>query len=154
MEEWKELARRCRKEKFLIFLGCGKAKYYRKTKAKYLYTGTYFKQCFSVAKILTSEDHIYILSAKHGMISLQDEIEPYDLKLTDLSKNEKKQWNEKVTEQMKSLSDRKKIFICSVQYHKFFDGIKLLPTIGMGYQMQWMKNIINPKKKKEKKCLV
>jgi len=36
----------------------------------------------------------------------------------------------------------KKIFICGKEYHSDFEGIKLLPNVGIGTQIKWMIKIL------------
>jgi len=46
-------------------------------------------------------DVVAILSAKYGLLLLEDEIEPYDLTLKKISKRGRNEWAIKVFEQMK-----------------------------------------------------
>jgi len=48
-------------------------------------------------------NEIYVLSAKHGLLTLNEEIEPYDLTLNTMRAGEIKNWAEKVVRQMKSI---------------------------------------------------
>lgn len=52
-----------------------------KTKARNLYIGHYFETCMKYAANKTNDKNIFILSAKHGLIALDDLIEPYDMKM-------------------------------------------------------------------------
>jgi cytoplasmic iron level regulating protein YaaA (DUF328/UPF0246 family) len=45
-------------------------------------------------------DVVTILSAKYGLISPEDEIEPYDVTLNKMSVKEKKDWSERVFKQL------------------------------------------------------
>jgi cytoplasmic iron level regulating protein YaaA (DUF328/UPF0246 family) len=42
-----------------------------------------FRDALKTARMMTTDDHIRILSAKHGLVRLDHVIEPYDLKMTD-----------------------------------------------------------------------
>lgn len=44
-----------------------------------MYTGSYHKACLRWALTNTDTDRVYILSAKYGLLALQDVIEPYEL---------------------------------------------------------------------------
>lgn len=44
-----------------------------------MYTGSYHKACLRWALTNTDADRVYILSAKYGLLALQDVIEPYEL---------------------------------------------------------------------------
>ncbi|WP_330185936.1 hypothetical protein OHB26_38745 (plasmid) [Nocardia sp. NBC_01503] len=48
-----------------------------------LYTGQYFQLCLAAARTLTGGDdtRIHIVSALHGLLSLTEQVEPYDVQL-------------------------------------------------------------------------
>jgi hypothetical protein len=141
LEPGDELAR-LRQEKIVVFIGCGKKKTWHRTKAKYLYQGRYFRLCLSLARKLTTEDRIFILSAKYGLLLLDREIEPYNQKLTEMSAPDREKWRGKVKIQTKRLPAGKRVFLCSRQYTKGLSGIHLLPCVGIGLQMQWMERAL------------
>jgi cytoplasmic iron level regulating protein YaaA (DUF328/UPF0246 family) len=155
MEVWKRIAKRSReKEKFVVFIGCGKKKRLKKTTAEKLYIGSFFKLCLNIAKTISTEDTIYILSARYGVVNLSTLIEPYQLKVTSshtTHNTEKligqKDWVPMVKKQIQKLPSYPKIFICPSQYHSAFKGVKVLPKLGIGYQMQWMQKILDRKPK-------
>ena len=47
-------------------------------------------------------DKMYILSAKHHLVNLTQNLKPYDLTLKDFNKAEKEAWGDKVYQEMKS----------------------------------------------------
>lgn len=59
-----------------------------------------FKKAYSYAT--KNYDFVAILSAKHGLLFPDDEIEPYDLTLNDMNSHERREWAEKAFGQMKS----------------------------------------------------
>lgn len=63
----------------IIVIPCGSKKRPNRSPAWNLYTGGYFRANLAWARSMTSSEEIFILSALHGLISLDDEIEPYDL---------------------------------------------------------------------------
>lgn len=67
----------------LVVIPCGGKK--RKTasfvEAATLYTGSYFRACLRAALALTTPDRVRILSAKHGLLRLDEKIAPYDLRM-------------------------------------------------------------------------
>ena len=154
MEEWERIAKTSEDIKYSVFIGCGKKKRSRGTRAETLYIGTYFKLCLALAKTITSEKDIYILSAKYGLIPLEKEIEPYEEKITSKNKEDRKKWVQSVGEQLKIFPQGKRVFICSQQYYKYFEGIKLLPKMGIGLQMQWMKGFLSFNKRRIGRCLL
>jgi len=54
-------------------------------------------------------DKIYILSAKHGLIELNQKIKPYDLTLKTMKKDGRKKWAEKVINQLKKKINREDV---------------------------------------------
>lgn len=48
-----------------------------------LYKGTYFRVCIRWAMSVTDRDRIFVLSALHGLLTLETVVEPYDLKMGD-----------------------------------------------------------------------
>lgn len=91
---------------------------------------------------------IYILSAKHGLVDLEQEIEPYEQTLNEMSVQEIKTWTEKVKRQMKGRIDFENdevVFLAGEKYRKY-----LLPSfrkarvplkgLRIGEQLQYLKN--------------
>lgn len=63
-------------------------------KAKDIYISPLFKK--ALAYTLAHYDKVFILSAKYGLLDLDDIIEPYDLTLNTMNKKQRKQWAYKV----------------------------------------------------------
>ncbi|MBY8879659.1 DUF6884 domain-containing protein [Actinacidiphila acidipaludis] len=61
----------------LIVIPCGARKLDHRARAADLYIGSYHRACRRAAEALRP-DHLLILSARHGLLGLDDEIEPYD----------------------------------------------------------------------------
>jgi len=72
----------------------------KKSKAKDLYVGKIFRYRLKFALSL-NPDKIFILSAKYGFINLHEEIEPYDMVLSNLSSVEIKQWLKRFLKKIK-----------------------------------------------------
>jgi hypothetical protein len=89
----------------IVFLMCGKDKEKFKTRAKYLYKSKRFQKSLQYAKILANENYIFILSAKHGLLELEIEIEPYDKSIYDMSITEKDEWAKMVISKLKTKVD-------------------------------------------------
>lgn len=91
-----------------------------------MYVSTLFKLNLEYAGKL-QPDAIFILSAKHGFLSLEEEIEPYEQTLNTMHASEIKQWAGQVLEQIKdicSLEETEFIFLAGDKYRKY-----LLPHI-------------------------
>lgn len=88
----------------VVIISCVKRKMQIKSKAKEFYKGPLFKNSLCVANKLDA-DKIFILSAKHHLLDLEKEIEPYSLTLKNFTKQEKKIWGDTVINQLKKIAD-------------------------------------------------
>lgn len=70
----------------LCLLSCGKSKLPHAAKARDLYTGCLFRDALAYATHPGRFDDVRILSAKHGLLTLDQVVEPYDLKLSSLDR--------------------------------------------------------------------
>lgn len=64
-----------------VIIPCGFKKTKVRTKAQHLYQGPYFKMNLAWALSVVDGSRVFILSAKHGLLRLTDELDPYDLKM-------------------------------------------------------------------------
>lgn len=67
----------------LILVACGARKAESARAAADLYTGSYTRMCLHAARTLAADTDIRIISARHGLLTLTTEIEPYDTTLSD-----------------------------------------------------------------------
>ncbi len=86
--------------KKVALIPCVSKKRSSRARAVELYTSTLFKLSLQYARKL-SPDRILILSAKYGLVDLDEEIEPYDMTLNKMRAGERKAWAGKVIEQLK-----------------------------------------------------
>jgi hypothetical protein len=86
---------------------CGKNKLPHKAMAKDLYTSPRFQKSIEYAKTLTDYSCIFILSAKHGILKLEGEIDPYDMSIYKMPIQDKKAWSERVISLLEAVSDPK-----------------------------------------------
>lgn len=82
----------------IALVGCGKEKLGHAAPACELYTGPLFRAARRWAE--TFADRWFILSAQHGLLDPDAVIEPYDLKLSQLSREERERWAEWTTAQI------------------------------------------------------
>jgi len=94
--------------KTIILISCVSKKLKHGAKAKDLYTSTLFKYSLAYSRKLNS-DYIYILSAKHGLVALNEYIEPYNETLNEKRGHEVKEWAENVVNQMNEKHDLDKV---------------------------------------------
>lgn len=79
----------------IALIGCGKEKLPRRAKARDLYTGALFAK--ALAHVSAGNfDAAFVLSAKHGLVELDEEIEPYDLRISDFDGWERADWGHAV----------------------------------------------------------
>ena len=91
--------------KRIVLISCGKRKCWHKAQAQDLYQGALFRKSLRYARTLLKPDMIYALSAKHHLVDLEKEIEPYDLTLRDMSAAERRRWAAVVLEQLDEVAD-------------------------------------------------
>ena len=92
-------------------------------------------------------DKAYILSAKHGLLELHDEIEPYDITLNAMNKAEKKNWATMVLKKLQrheNINTTCLIFLAGENYRKYLSGgIKCFQVpmkgLSIGKQLQYLK---------------
>ena len=85
----------------IVFLSCVKLKRNSPCKARNMYISDLFQKSLAYAMQLNPRN-IYILSAKYGLLGLDDYIEPYNQTLNDMHEDERKRWAYKVCKQCKS----------------------------------------------------
>ena len=103
--------------KKIALLSCTKDKLPYKSKVKDLYSASiYFKN--TLQKIQKENfDYIYVISAKHGVLELNQEINPYDFTLSQLKVLEKRDWARSILNQLKE----KNIDIIKNNFYSFLD---------------------------------
>ncbi len=110
-----------------------------------------FRKAYAYCK--KKYDQVAILSAKYGLLLTDDEIEPYNITLNDISVEERKAWSEKVFEQMQtrlSMDDYGEVFFhAGKNYREFLTsrlkkaGLKTdvpLGNLPIGKQLAWYKS--------------
>ncbi|MBT6225804.1 MAG: hypothetical protein HOI47_04005 [Candidatus Scalindua sp.] len=112
--------------KRIVLISCVSQKLPQHAKAKNLYISTLFMLNLKYASKL-NPDGIFILSAKYGLLDLEQEIAPYEQTLNNMRVNEVKQWASSVIEQIKKIStidETEFVFLAGEKYRKY-----LLPHI-------------------------
>jgi len=132
--------------KNIVLISCVKKKLNKKATAEKIYTSSLFKKNLIYAKSLKPNE-IFILSAKHGLLKLTDEIEPYDKTLNRMRVNERKEWSKSVINQLKTLADLKNdqfTFLAGEKYRNYLltelDHVKIpMEGLSFGKQLRWLK---------------
>lgn len=149
----------------IVLISCCKTKLNKKSTAENLYQSELFKKSLYYAKEL-NPDGIYILSAKHYLVSLDEELEPYDVKLdgkfaVNLETGENvesiESWAKTVLAELSVVSDLNKdkfiILAGRAYYMELIKKIKnySLPLEGLtlGNCLQWLKENIKKERKND-----
>lgn len=92
-------------------------------------------------------DKIYILSAKYGLVELNQKIKPYDLTLKTMKKDDRKKWAENVINKLKNKINKEDViyFHAGKYYREYLipllnNQIKIpLKNLGIGKQLGFYK---------------
>jgi hypothetical protein len=133
-------------KKRIILISCVSQKLPHRAKAKEIYTSTLFRFNLKYAEQLMP-DEIYILSAKYGLLALEQEIEPYEQTLNTMRSREIKAWENHVIEQIRSIcsiEDSEFTFLAGDKYRKhllpYIKNYKIpLEGLRIGEQLQKLK---------------
>lgn len=88
----------------VALISCSSSKKAYKCAASELYSESpRFRLSYEYAKLVA--DKVYILSAKYGLVSEDDIIEPYNETLKDKSSQERRMWSDKVLGALREISD-------------------------------------------------
>ena len=133
----------------IVLISCVSKKLSHKAKAKDIYISPLFKMNLKFAKSF-NPDKIFILSAKHGLIDLDKEIEPYDKTLNLMRSAEKKKWVNNVLHSLRKVADLDNdefIFLAGENYRKYIIPHTKkynipLKGLSIGRQLQYLKEEI------------
>ena len=131
----------------IVLLSCVSKKLDTKSRARDLYVSPLFRYALKYAESLDT-DKIFILSAKYGLVGLDEEIEPYELTLNGMKSIEKKVWADNVLKQLASESDLDNdefVFLAGENYRKYMvPHIKNynvpMQGLGIGKQLKFLKD--------------
>lgn len=113
--------------KRVVLISCAAKKLRQAARAQDLYMSPLFRRQLAYARKL-APDSIFILSAKYGLVDLDEVIEPYDLTLKDLGSRDRQAWAGRVLAQLQrkaDLSADRFIVLAGVPYRQF-----LTPALG------------------------
>jgi hypothetical protein len=127
-----------------VIVACGQQKRAAKCAAHMMYTGPYHRACLAYARTLTDDENIFILSAKYGLLRLENEIEPYEKRLK--SHSDYAAFYELVRGQIAALELEKArpVVLGGRDYRELCDSFwiceaPLAGVGGIGQQIQWLK---------------
>jgi hypothetical protein len=137
-------------QKTIVLLSCVSQKLPLPAPAGDLYVSALFRKALRYAKSL-SPDAIYVLSAKHGLLKLDQEVAPYDLTLNQLGIAEVRSWADSTTAQLEAvtnLASDRFIILAGERYRRFivprlrFTEIPL-KGLSIGKQLQFLTKAIH-----------
>ncbi len=88
----------------IVLVSCVSKKLSHKAKARDLYISPLFRMNLQYAQQFSSQK-VFVLSAKYGLVQLDEEIEPYDITLNKMSARERKNWAVRVVSQLQKQCD-------------------------------------------------
>ena len=130
----------------IVLVSCASKKLSYGAKAKDLYISPLFSYNLAYAESL-KPDAIFILSAKHGLLDLEKEIEPYNKTLNKMPSKEVKEWAEGVLFQLSkvvNVNEDEIVFLAGEKYRKYLvphiTNYKVpLRGLGIGKQLKYLK---------------
>lgn len=119
-------------------------------KAEFIYKSPLFSAARSFAE--RRADQWFILSAKHGLLSPEDEIEPYNESLLDQSDAQRQEWAERVHRALvvRIPPGGRIIFLSGSAYRSYLDPMLTsegretaapMSALGIGRQVAWLQKI-------------
>ena len=111
--------------KTIVLISCSKKKAETKQPAELLYQKSpLFSKSLRYAKEVVRADEIFILSALHGLVELDQELAPYNVTLQRAKKSVKQEWAAPVLEAIKEKVDIEKdkfILLAGKDYIEFLE---------------------------------
>lgn len=137
--------------KKVVFIACVSQKRDDSCKARDLYISSLFKKELKYAEDILKADAIYILSAKYGLVDLDQVIETYNKTLNNMKEDEIKKWSSNVLKQIKekvNVEEDEIIFLAGKKYRKYLvphmKNVKIpMEGLAIGKQLQFLKRYIN-----------
>jgi hypothetical protein len=129
----------------VVLLSCVKLKRSHRCKAADMYTSPLFQKMMAYAHSLKPKS-IFILSAKYGLLSPDDMIDPYEQTLKKMKSAERQQWAQRVVLELRKKCDLDVdhfVFLAGVPYREnLVSHLKhfAVPMEGLafGKQLQWL----------------
>jgi len=133
----------------IVLISCVSKKLGKPVRARDLYISPLFKFNLAFAESLKPEA-IYILSAKHGLVKLDQRLVPYNETLNTKKVSEIETWAEKVLAQLHRVADLEHdefIFLAGERYRRFIlprmrHARVPLKGLGLGRQLQFLKRTL------------
>lgn len=132
--------------KHVVLISCVKGKKAHKARCRDLYDSDLFRKSLAYAEKL-KPSAVYVLSAKHGLLDLDEEIDPYEQTLKTTRIGDVRVWAERVLEQLRKVSDLRAdrfTFLAAERYRRFLAPHMPhhdvpMQGLGIGRQLQFLK---------------
>jgi cytoplasmic iron level regulating protein YaaA (DUF328/UPF0246 family) len=131
----------------IALISCVSKKCQYRTEAQNMYISPLFVKSIKYAKDILRPDKIFILSAKYGLLGINQKIDTYNETLNDKNQQEKREWAKKIIEQLrKKCSINNDIFIFLAGKNYYVNLLSYLPNnkilmenLPIGKRLQWLK---------------
>jgi hypothetical protein len=129
----------------VVLVSCVKSKRSATCKAADMYTSPLFRKMMAYARSLNPKS-VFILSAKYGLLSPDDVINPYEQTLKTMKIDQRRQWAQRVITDLRKRSNLEEdtfVFLAGNSYRqdlvahlKYYE----IPMEGLafGAQLQWL----------------
>jgi len=132
--------------KKFVLISCVSSKSDKRSIAKDLYISPLFRYNLKYANSL-KPDNIFILSAKYGLIELDEEIDPYDLTLNKMKDSDVREWADEVLVKLGKKADFVNdsfLFLAGEKYRKYIvphlKNYQIpMKGLGIGRQLKFLK---------------
>ena len=134
----------------IVLVSCVKSKRDHRCRAGDMYTSALFQKMMAYAESLKPK-RIFILSAKYGLLTPDDVIEPYEQTLKKMKTAERRSWAQKVISALRQCCDLEEdqfVFLAGEAYRE-----NLVPHIrhytvpmeglAFGRQLQWLERQVS-----------
>jgi hypothetical protein len=135
----------------VALIGCGKKKLDGKHRARDLYTGPLFKA--ALAHATRTADEVFVLSAQHGLLPLDKEVDSYDRPLRAASKVQRQSWAYRVCLDLRGRMRGRRFEVFLYAGQTYADPVEsylalldpsvavTIPLSGLtlGYQLRWFR---------------
>jgi hypothetical protein len=130
----------------IVLISCVSKKLPHRAKAKDLYISDLFVKSLAYAHTL-HPDRVFVLSAKYGLVNIEEELDPYEQTLNSMPTAEIRQWAETVAEQMRlngiDFDNDEAVFLAGEKYRRYllpYFRKASVPMEGLriGEQLRWL----------------
>lgn len=146
----------------VALIACCSKKLDRSAPARELYQSPLFRKSLAAAELMQRYgwiDYIRILSAKHGLVTLDQRLAPYDETLNTMPAEERESWALRVLralEQIYYLDRTHFIFFAGQKYRRHLSKILYssapLESLGIGEQLAWLTRALEARRCRQCGC--